>query len=90
LEDFAYGRGSLPPEKLQALAKDLFPKAEYDLALNLMRPANKAEPKPMGVAPPPFKPEPKVWPKWTPGPQPVKPEKPQPKPKRAGWLHDWL
>ena len=52
LEDFAYGRGSLPPATLQALATDLFGgHAEYDSELN------RTEAKPLGVPPPPFRPD---------------------------------
>jgi hypothetical protein len=58
LEEFAYGRGNLPAAILQPLARDLFQHAEYDPTMNLMRPANRAAAKPLGVLPAPYEPKP--------------------------------
>jgi hypothetical protein len=93
LEDFAYGHRDLPAAALQALVRDLFHgQAEYDATLNLMRPVNRTEAKPLGVAPPRFdaSQQPKFIAGPRMGPQPVTPQKPQAKTKRAGWLHGWL
>jgi hypothetical protein len=89
LDSFSRGEGKLPPEILQALAKEFFG-AEFDPALDRLRSANRQEPRAIGPGPPP------IWelmelPKFKGGPaersfRPVKPEPPQPKKKRAGWL----
>jgi hypothetical protein len=85
LEEFCYGRGQLPPATLQALAKDLFPHAEWDEATNLMRPVNRIEPKPLGVPPPPFKRKPLTFKTGAPPAQTGYGPAREPE-KRAGWL----
>jgi hypothetical protein len=94
LESFAAGKADLSVEALQALAKSLYPHGEYDPETRMLRPANKEEPRPLcRTYPQPF--DPKSSPYYTPiapgvhlpGPQPVKKEKLQAKPKgRPGWL----
>jgi hypothetical protein len=53
-EDFLHGEGTLSTETLQTLAKDLFPYAEFDPVLDLMKPINRTEPRPLGVLPSPY------------------------------------
>jgi len=87
LHAFAHGTGTLPPAVLEALAIDWSGGSIiYDPAIDRLRPAHKAEPKSQGHGPAPFKRaaqphdnSPRV------GPQPVKPQAPQPKVKRPGW-----
>ena len=89
LEQFGAGQSVPTDEVLKALATFLTGGvAEYDPAIDRMRSTNRAEPTPLGGKPPPFVP-PKV--KYVVGgmngiaPQPIKPEKPKPKPCRPGW-----
>jgi hypothetical protein len=90
LENFAAGKVDLQVETMQALAKLIFPMAEFDAERNLLRPANKQEAKGY-VLPPrfdattslyyfPVTTEPQI------GPQPVNPEPARPKATtRPGW-----
>jgi len=92
LEDFAAGRGNLSVEVLKALTKVLYD-AEFDPESGMLRSANKAEPAMLCVAHPKQR-HPKLSPGYRPmppgphlpGPQPVVPEKPQPKRGRPGWI----
>jgi hypothetical protein len=87
--DFAEGRKALPPDKLQALAIELTGgHAVYDPAIDRMRSAYRAEPKPLCAAYPKFAAPPSMGlGSYEDGaPQPVKPEKPKETKKRAGWL----
>jgi hypothetical protein len=79
---------------MQALVKALWDGyTEFDAELDVLRPANRTPPRPLGIRPPPidpatlptFKPDPSQI-----GPQPVVSPKPQAKTKRAGWLGGWL
>lgn len=91
LDQFASGKRSLPPDTLKALTKDLWGgHAEYDPAIDRLRPAIKQKPTPLGSGPPPitetmtlptFKAGPAPL-----GPQPVKPIPPKPKAQRPGWV----
>jgi len=55
LEAFMYGRSGLAPEVLDALTKILFDgNAAYDPAIDMLRPAKREEPRPLGVLPPPI------------------------------------
>jgi hypothetical protein len=56
LDDFIAGRCDLAPQVKQALTARLFDHAEFDPTLDRLRPANRAAPKALGVAPPPFAP----------------------------------
>jgi hypothetical protein len=105
LEDFSRGKADLGIEALQALTKVLYPHAEYDVESGMLRSANKAEPQAMpdtATYPPPYSPktpEQKVF--WRAmremeaikqpcaAPQPMKPEPPQPKRGRPGWIGRW-
>jgi hypothetical protein len=91
LEDFAAGKADLDVATLKALTPVLHPNAEYDAELNLLRSANKAEPIPLGITPPPYKPKPLNFTPGLPpvGPRPVNPEKPKVKAGRPGWLGGW-
>jgi hypothetical protein len=95
LEDFGDGKADLKVEVLKQLTTVLYPHSEYDPELNLLRSANKQEPKPLCAAYPdrfdpksapyyaPFNPD---EPRFT-----LRPEKAEPaKPKgRPGWLGGW-
>jgi hypothetical protein len=62
LEAFLSG-AQLPVATLQLLAKELYgDAAEYDPERNLLRSANRAEPKLMGIAPAPFDPKTSSYP----------------------------
>src|SRR5262245_5264898 len=65
LDAFADGRAMLKPEVLQALAADLFHgHAVFDPAIDRLRPAVQAEPRPLGVRPDPI--DPKLLPTYSP------------------------
>ena len=88
LDSFGRGEGSMPPETLNVLARELLD-AEYDAAADLLRPRRKTPPRALGVRPPPLDPE--TLPKFElgprRGPQPVKTAPPPPpKAQRAGWV----
>jgi hypothetical protein len=91
LDSFSRGEGKLPPEILQALAKEFFG-AEYDPTLDLLRHANRQAPTLRGVRPPSVAEMGLTLPTFKGGPPersfgPVKPEPVQPKKKRpAGWV----
>jgi hypothetical protein len=91
---FIEGRTDLSPQVLCVIATDLWGgNAEYDPALNLLRPTNRNEPRSMGVAPAPFDPEREILqgpPSWRPW---MRVERTEPVPpsllarpiKKAGW-----
>ena len=100
LEDFVDSGRELPMPVLQKLAKECFD-AEIDVTTGLLRSANRNEAKPLCGAGYPPQPKPQtpaqeiLWRAMREmaatkqpcaAPQPVKPEKPQPKRGRAGWL----
>jgi hypothetical protein len=93
LEAFADGRIGLASETKQAIVRDIWAgDVEFDAELNLLRSANKEEPRPLGVRPPPI--DPATLPTFRGslpliGPQLVTPPKPK-ETKRAGWLGGWL
>jgi hypothetical protein len=97
LEAFAAGKADLGVEASKALTRVLHPHAEFDPESGMLRPANRAEPKPLCSGYPPQR-DPKSSPghrpmppgPHLPGPQPVTPQKPQAKTKRAGWLSGFL
>jgi hypothetical protein len=90
LEDFVHGKGRLPPEVLRALAREIYGDnvefdPEHDLLRRVRQPAI-----PLGVRPPPIH-ELMELPKFKGGPpehahRPVKPEPPQPKAHKPGWV----
>ena len=77
----------LAPEVLEALAKVLFDgNAEYDPAIDMLRPVKREEPRPLGIHPPPIT-ETMTLPVYQAGPLP--PDRvgtPPPKARRAGWV----
>jgi hypothetical protein len=84
--------GTLPPDALEALTRMIWAgHAEFDAELNLIRPANRQEPRPLG-GPPPITETmtlPKTMPKFTAGPRLVEevvkkePEEPEQEPEKA-------
>ena len=73
LEAFIYGRASLAPETLKALAVHLFDgRDEYDMAIDKLRPAKREEPRPLGIRPPPIT-ESMTLPVYQAGPAPPSP-----------------
>ena len=73
LEAFIYGRASLAPETLKALAVHLFDgRDEYDPAIDMLRPAKREEPRPLGIRPPPIT-ETMTLPVYQAGPPPPSP-----------------
>jgi hypothetical protein len=85
-EDFLHGAGTLSTETLQTLAKDLFPYAEFDPVLDLMKPINRTEPRPLGVLPSPYPKSSVTFERPARGPPPLTPAKPKPREPRPGWL----
>jgi hypothetical protein len=89
LEAFIDGRRTLPAAVLHTLAKGLWPHAEFDPQLDVLRSALKAPAKPLGVPPQLSFP----LPKYRPDPAQCTHRgevAPAPKPKRAGWLASWI
>jgi hypothetical protein len=96
LEDIAAGTADLNVATLQALARVLYPHAEFDPDSGMLRSVNRAEPMLLCTAPPDV-----IDPRASPyyffagpgahlGPQPVVPPKPKAKTSRGGWCHAWL
>jgi hypothetical protein len=88
---FGQGRINLPPEVLVRLAEELWDKVTYDVELDLLRPAERTEARPLGVTAPPYVPAP---PSFTTGLPPAQTgygaaQKSKPE-KRQGWLSAWL
>jgi hypothetical protein len=83
LEDFIAGRAVLLPEVLCAITKELLPGAEYDPSIDRLRPANKTEPRPMGIARPPI--EFATAPLSCGPPRPVEPTPSPPHQAKPGW-----
>jgi hypothetical protein len=86
---FIDGRRSLPAETLRAIAKDLWPHLEFDAQADRLRPAVREPAKSQGVLPV-FSITPPVYragPAQQAGPQPVKEQPRDARPKtRPGWL----
>ena len=87
LDNFGRGEGTLSPEILAALARELFD-AEYDAESDLLKAKPAPDPRPLGLAPPPFDGPQRVYPIGSPppGPQLVDPPKLQHQNQhRPGW-----
>src|SRR5262245_48885640 len=88
LESFAAGTLKRDVVVMNALAPELFQgNAQINPATDLLEPAVKDPPRPLGIRPEPVLPSKKVWPvgQPPPGPQPVKPSPPVKKTARPGW-----
>jgi hypothetical protein len=88
LEAFAYGHASLAPEALKALTVHLFHGcAEYDPAIDMLRPAKREEPRPLGIGPPLIE-QTMTLPVYKAGPPPRQTRygPPPRKARRAGWV----
>ena len=86
LDNFASGKSTLPPDKLQALARVFWHgHAEFDPGLDLLRNAVKQEPRSLGVRAAQYvaRPQHHAVGDYGIGPQPVKPV--PPKARRAGF-----
>ncbi|MFH0300990.1 hypothetical protein AAFX91_27950 [Bradyrhizobium sp. 31Argb] len=93
LEDFAAGKIDLGIAALQALTKELYPHAEFDVESGMLRSTNRSEPRSLGVRPEPF--DPRTLPYYSPASPgahllPLRQEKPPAKKPRPGWLGGWL
>ena len=94
LEAFAEGKVALPPQVLQALTLELFQGAAvYDPELDLLRSANRAAPRSLGIRPPSVAEMGLTLPKFKGGApehayRPVQPTLPVTKMKRAGWVEE--
>ena len=86
---FCIGSAALPPETLKALALHLFiGNTAYD-PVDLLRPASRNEPVPMGIRPPSVTEMGLTLPKFTGGSPPLYPPLPhKPKAQRPGWVEE--
>ena len=84
---FAEGRAELPFEVLQKMTADFFHgHACLDAETGMLKSTNTAAPRSY-IHPDPYRPQPGfVLQAYSRGPQPVTPQKPQAKTKRAGWI----
>ena len=89
LEAFAYGHSGLAPDVLRALAVHLFDgRAEFDPAIDMLRPVEREEALPLGIRPPPIT-EMMTLPIYKAGPAPPSPgmvTPAKPKARRPGWV----
>jgi hypothetical protein len=95
LDAFVEGRVTLSPETMQALVDLIWHgHIALDIEHDMLKPANKAPPVSLGIAPAPFDPRtsPYAYKPGPPalGPQPVKALPAKPKTTRAGSLGGWL